>query len=137
EIDAIDETLRLGSLDRNVMLYRGGRVPGFDPDNPDALVGKAFRDPGFVSTSVDKGVANSFAKGYMNSMKSADRIIMEISAPEGTPGGYLPALNSGGHYDFEQEFLLPRDTTFLVTGWRSDSRLDSVVVEMMVVPDAS
>jgi hypothetical protein len=62
-------------------------------------VGDEIREPGFTSTSPDKGVAEGFGKP------------VKLTVPAGTKGAYIDAVARSG----EAEFLLPRGARFKVT----------------------
>ena len=78
-----------------------------------ALVGKSITpDNGFMSTAVNKPLAvNDFLQ------KDESKILYEITVPRGEKGIWMPAVtNFKESVSREGEFLLPRESRFIVTG---------------------
>lgn len=108
-IGRLDEAIARSSLPETCTLFRG-----LDPDYVrDLEPGTTFVDKGFVSTSLDPGVAHVFAveegeqgAGYPQGPITA--AMLRISASEGQPA--LSWMSS------EHEVILPRDSAFVVTG---------------------
>ena len=101
-IENIDSALQKGELPRDTFLYRMGRTPSNQ-------IGDVFTDKGFISTSTSRSVAESF------NPKSSRSDLIRISAPKGTKGGQLNRVSLHPH---ESEFLLPRETSFRITGFQ-------------------
>lgn len=112
-IEGLDMAMEKAAVPADVTVYRGVNSTDILKGNPgdfdsleeylDSMVGAQFRDPGFVSTSVDPGVADAF---------SSDTV-MEIRVPKGTKGFYMePITNVPG----EEELLLDRGYEFKITG---------------------
>jgi hypothetical protein len=81
----------------------------------DVQPGHAFRDDAFVATSASYARADNFA--YWNHWKTSlpeDPVIMEITIPAGVPA--LPVVAVATQFPQEHEVVLPRGTTFTVTG---------------------
>lgn len=71
-------------------------------------VGGEYRDPGFMSTSLDKSLAEGFGFG-------ADGVKLEIRLPAGQKALYMQSNPTRDrNFDHEQEFLLPRGTRYRV-----------------------
>jgi ADP-ribosyltransferase exoenzyme len=92
-------------LPQHTLLKRG---TGWPPDlkafqaNPDALLGKTFEDPGFVSTTV-AGSSGHF---------SGQALQLVIEAPKGTPAAFVNGVSD--FKDEENEMLLAAGTRFKV-----------------------
>jgi hypothetical protein len=96
-----------------------------NPSNEDdvkSLIGQAFADKGFLSCSTIFMDGKAIPK---NQFQKRD-VQMRISVPKGTKGA---ALNE----NWEYEFLMPPNTTILITGVKinvgSPSIIDAVVVK--------
>lgn len=101
-------------LDEDESLYRGvdGRVLGLTGNETEEelrkkLVGKSYKDKGFLSTSLSEDVAKEFsARGAFDEMESGAPTVLVIDA-KGTKGTYI---NSG-----LAEVVLDKDTTLHYT----------------------
>jgi len=111
-IKGLDETMvRTPNITRSITVYRGldaDSVEGFDTLEP----GDIFSDAGFVSTSLDSGIAIKFADRFMQT----DGVVLEINVPRNSEGIFPNSWLSETSNTFfnEFEFLLPRDSQFKV-----------------------
>lgn len=106
----IDGALAKGRLGRDLIVYRGvedvTEVYGWSAKD---MVGKTIHDKGFVSTSLNIGVArDEFAQN------PTDAVTFRIKVPKGSRGGYLGSLASQSA-SAEREFLMPRGQRYRVT----------------------
>lgn len=82
----------------DLVVYRG--VARLDDAELDFKVGQTFTDKAYMSTSMNRDVA----QGFLDGDKTA---LLEIKVPKGTRGAYVDMVSD---HDNEQEFLLPRAT---------------------------
>ena len=105
----IHKALLSSPLPADCIVYRGvssqalGKLKGL-PD--EALVGKVFRDKGFMSTSLNRGDA------------FGGDVLLEIEAPRGTPAAYVGHISQAGHY--ESEVLFDVNRIMKITSARRD-----------------
>lgn len=109
---AIDRSMRPTPID--MKLTRGTGNP-FGSTDPSSLVGKAWSDPAFMSTSWGSG---NFSGDF----------ILHIDAPKGTLARDVFPISS---HNTEEELLLARGTKFLVNG--VEKRGSSTHVYMRVI----
>lgn len=106
-IEACDSALARAEVQESFVAYRGLKATkGFDPRS---LIGKTFKDAGFGSVTMKSSLAKSFSKS------EEDAVLIEVHIPKGTKGGYIPSVSK---HPLEEEFLLPRDTTYRVVAYR-------------------
>ncbi|MCL4293543.1 MAG: hypothetical protein KJ056_11020 [Acidimicrobiia bacterium] len=98
----IDEAMLRTSLPEPVTLYRGTTLAAL-PDLPDQIVGRKFREPGFMSTSIGAGPA-----------WKDEPVQMEIIAPRGTRAVFMQPLQSTKGLIEEREVLLDRNQDYVV-----------------------
>ena len=119
---------RAPALENDMLAYRGiwgqKQTQFFTSLKP----GDTFTDKGFVSTSLNQTVAKDFARYE----KANGGVLMEIVNPAGTEGVFPLATRveineTYAHAISENEWLLPKDTTFRVVS--VEDRLIKVVVE--------
>jgi hypothetical protein len=96
-VGQLDSVLNTNTLGVDASLFR--RVGATGEGAPKLKVGSTFTDKGYVSTTVKPATGGDFA--------------MRIKAPASTKGAYI---ESATYKRGEQEFLLPRNTSFRVTG---------------------
>ena len=94
-----------------------------DADIGDFPVGTEFTDAGYVSTTVERSVADSIAKTSERSV----RFVVDDLAPDQHGAWMGDLLPEHAH---EREFLLPRNTKFRVTNIDADG-----VVHLRIVED--
>lgn len=96
-ISEMDKAFRVASLDRSVTVYRG--VHGTFADAIKRMqYGDTLTDPGFMSTSVNSGIAQSFSSG----------VIMKFTLKQGAKAIDVRPISSISR---EDEILLARGTT--------------------------
>jgi len=152
-IDSIDEIIELyGGLDSNTVLYRAVGLGAFIEQNEmyrkafesiqdktdvneiygilRNFVGFKFSDKGYMSTS----------PGYNTSLaKKPYPIVLEILAPQGTPGAYINQVSK--QYNVENEFLLDKGTNLRIVDVKlyddmgDYNAFDRVVVRCEVLPN--
>lgn len=102
-------------LDRPTILYRGIKNPNYLPRKQYAnfvknlKVGDVIEEPGFMSTTIDKDMAEGFANGGF---------VFEIDAPRGT-SVVSPLMNDElmrPYADPERELLMAPNTKLEITG---------------------
>lgn len=105
--------LEKGQTDRDLMMYRGMSnytKAGFKSID-DFKPGLVFKEAGFGSSSLDRGVGIQFAS------PDADfkHVLFEVRVPAGSSGLYL---NAGGiaKHEKEREFVAPPDAEYRVVG---------------------
>jgi hypothetical protein len=115
-MEGLDSALAKGSAPEPLTTYRGVRS---DPGDPHSLVkqlveaaksGGTFSDKAYVSSSMVGKVAEKQFSG--GSRKDVERAIIKIGVPKGSHGAYTDVLDITG----EAEWLMPRGSTFKVTG---------------------
>lgn len=121
EMIALDRALRKTEIPVDIAVYRGFNGKG-KQNYPqikeiNALKpGDIFKDPGFVSTSIDPKQAQRFAEtGSEGELDKDNATTFQIAVPAGTRGLFVGTKNFGftGALD-EKEVILPRDSKFLV-----------------------
>lgn len=96
-------------LERATVTYRGVKNDEFARTLRTLRAGDTFTDAGYVSTDINRQIANNFAR--------ADGVVIEIVNPAGTRGMVPLAYRvevAERHMVGEMEWLLPRGTTFRV-----------------------
>lgn len=106
-------------LEKPADLYRGMHFPKeYTPDDiVNAKPGTVLTDPGYVSTSHAKSVAESFSGKY----GGEDSVVLFINAPAGA--SYVPVDGISGLK--ESELVFPRGSRFVVTGVRQRPKPNS------------
>jgi ribosome-associated protein YbcJ (S4-like RNA binding protein) len=100
-INAIKE--RGTSLPQSIIVYRGGSYPKTS-DGSYAKIGDEFIKPGMMSTSMNKDIAEDFAK---ISSENGPASILNITVP---PGTNFLTLKMHSEFDHEKELLFNNDT---------------------------
>ncbi len=123
QIDIIDSIFndykKVWKTDKNITLYRALQDK-LTPSQVEALstIGKVFKDSSFVSTTKELGIAKRFSRYNP---------ILEIEVPKGSKYIDLDMLfNIDRKHWNEQEFLLPRNSMFMVTGFDEKSNIIKV-----------
>jgi hypothetical protein len=115
-----------------MFLHRGFKVPdGFDFD---AMSDFVFTDKGFISTSLQPRIAQSFSNHA-----SGRTAVFKILARKGQKGVYVDrALGRPADDIYEAEVLLPRGTTFRFNGKSYyDAKLQRKVYEVEIDPPST
>jgi hypothetical protein len=118
-IDSLDKAIETAPpLSEEVIAYRGIKGNGLNFFET-LKVGDVFEDKGYVSTTVDAGVAQQF--GTSGSMYQG--LAMRMRLPAGSKGIFPSGYKDPGREDWEKnadeaEFLLPRGSKFKVTAIR-------------------
>jgi len=107
QTDNIDAVLDKATLTEDATVYRGLAQDTLPAGN---MEGAVLTDRGYISTSASSKVAKSFS--------TDEGAFVEIRLRPGDKALFMDSLSNRGEF----EFLLPRDTSFLV---RSDTRLPS------------
>lgn len=97
-IRQIDAAVAQNELSHDSVLWRGFAPRQLGVDDVRDLVGKTVQDEGFVSTSLEERIAQSFAFSH-------DGVVARIVARKGTNAAYIPS---------EKEVLLPRGKRFRI-----------------------
>lgn len=100
-VNTLDELTHTSTVQKEFSVYRGFK------SFRNLSVGEEFADAGFVSTSANPFVAETFAQGR-------EDILAEIRVGKGARGFYMASHPVWGQGDREAEFLLPRGTRFKV-----------------------
>jgi SPP1 gp7 family putative phage head morphogenesis protein len=123
-IKAMDKAMKAApGLPEPVVSYRVlGQVNSSDIDELFGSLkpGDVWIDKAYSSTSLNKEYVESFKTGWL----------VEIENPEGTKGVMLDGLKSkGGYKNFEDEWLLPRNSSFEVIETNPSTRTMKVRVK--------
>lgn len=111
KVDKLDAAIaKSGGAPEDMVVYRG-----LKPVPKGIKVGKAFRDEGYASTTLNDGMAMVYAT-KAGRQKGA---VMHIAVPKGTKGGFVHEMTA---YNGEQEFLLGRGTMFHVDKIETDAK---------------
>jgi hypothetical protein len=114
----LDTALAAGKTDRDVIVYRGARRT--TADRILASLGGTFEDKAYQSSSVDKDIADNFAR---QTASTSTRLIMSIHVPKGSRGAYIDGVPNIEN-DYEGEFLLPRGTRLhILSAEQADDRI--------------
>lgn len=123
QIDVIDSLFndykKVWKTDKTITLYRALQDK-FTPSQVEALstIGKVFKDSSFISTTKELDTAKRFSRYNP---------ILEIEVPKGSKYIDLDMLfNIDRKHWNEQEFLLPRNSMFMVTGFDEKSNIIKV-----------
>lgn len=146
-ISHMDRLMAQSELTEDITVYRGmagvSRIfPG--GGEPGSLVGRTFRDKGFVSTSADRAIASDFAVGERF---GEEGVLLEVRVPRGTHAIQVSSDTFNGRAPSakpEQEILLDRSLRYRVVSdemrddwvyaggqWRSAGQYRHVVVEVI------
>jgi hypothetical protein len=121
----VDRATRKGRAPEKLLAFRG-MGPGSllaEANNQEALAGRQYRDAGFGSASLLRGVAREFA--------GEGGLLVEILVPAGTPGAYLNASPAAkDKYRDQCELLLARDLLYNVVGILREGDVPTVRMEI-------
>lgn len=116
-VDVLDSALNKGSLPEDMYLCKAidishSGLKGFDKDSDLMhlmnLIGHTIEDGAYSSTSASMDVAQGFQR--------TERIMLRLEAPKGTKGMWVGGSDERTAFKTEMEFVLPRGTSYLVTG---------------------
>lgn len=116
-VKGLDSYLDNASLGENVIAYRGGELSQDDVDALqemlDAGRSASFTDAGYMSTSLDWGMAKSFFHSHSEGAEEGNRaVFFKIHAPKGARAAPINVAESEGEY----EILFARGSEFSVIG---------------------
>lgn len=108
QIKGLDSAISRYELKDNIRVQRGvtegaldGLISQYGDDNA-GLIGKIYKDSGYMSTTALKG----------NAVANAKPVIFDIEVPSGTGRGAYVNQLAGQYQDTEYEFLLARNSKF-------------------------
>jgi hypothetical protein len=127
-INSLDDLFdKAPKIEKDVVLYRGIHSQYSDFLMRSYEVGDAFIDDAYISTSLNKELAQEWADTVdadfepTDGMKTPPKLLLEIVVPAGTRGVYVPGyLGGSADYDEEYEILLDRGTKFVVISKTED-----------------
>ncbi len=126
QIRKLDQAIEKGSIPDDIILYRGvGKdYLGVDFSNPEALIGTTVKEGGFMSSSGESEVAETYGRG----------VVLEMNVPKGTHAAYVDLVQSTGdelrEYFQEDgdagniEYLLERGGQLKFTGYKREKTED-------------
>lgn len=123
EIDLLDRALEKATIGTDIRLERKMAAPWFVEQfggkdlmdlRPEDVVGKVYTEKAFVSTSAMLGAnfANQDTDQY-------GHVRLKIRARSESKGLYVGEMSP---FENEKEVLLPRNSAFLIRGWRVGSK---------------
>lgn len=115
-VERIDSALSKGHMPHNVVVYRGVHYI----DDPSSMVGKTFEHQGYMSTSLNRNVADYVAKKTRKTTISdapARSLTLRLTVPKGHPGALITQRFMRG----SNEVLLPRNTKVKFTKYEPAS----------------
>lgn len=107
-LDSAFEKLR---IKEPIIAYRGAVYPEFFDAPSGSLVGHQFKDPGYMSTSLDLNTAYGFMRMKHKAQKKA--VLMEVRLPKGARATYMEGITENPG---ELELLVDRNSDFRVVG---------------------
>ena len=116
----IHSALQRAVLPVDVTVYRrgGDTILGSQSGKSDAeIIGKSFRDRGFISTAMSKEAARP------------GNTMLRIKVPKGCHAANIETLSMAGSY--EEELLIDKDQVFVITGIEYDGACRIVDVIML------
>lgn len=138
-INSLDSAISKGMLETDAKLYRGVGVEafgipannGYEPANPQNIlkqmqdrIGVTYTDKGYMSTSIDKKVAQEYA----NKRFYEGGIMLEINAKKGTNALYVGKNKIYGGE--EKEMLFGRNKQYTPTKARIENGIVVVTVDL-------
>lgn len=111
QIDVMDGVFARHATPEDLWVSRAVAPDAFGGKEPDELVGSAFQDDGFMSTTVSENLPGEF-----DQFADLYPVIMRLKVPKGTPAYYTEGL--GDTPENEHELLLGRGREFDVTAVR-------------------
>ena len=108
QIKGLDSAISRYELKDNIRVQRGvtegaldGLISQYGDDNAE-LIGKIYKDSGYMSTTALKG----------NAVANAKPVVFDIEVPSGTGRGAYVNQLAGQYQDTEYEFLVARNSKF-------------------------
>lgn len=135
DLAGLDETIARQKLAQPVEVWRGTR------DGMDLTVGSTFTDAGYVSTTVDRAIADRFthSTGWNDTVqRSEGAALVRMKLPAGQAAA--PMTEKAERYQYrdkgfvaerEREVVLPRGLTYRVTGEDSSGPVRVIDVEVV------
>ncbi len=133
-VQHLDAVISRGSVPQNITVYRG-RQRCISLAEARSMIGNEITDHGYLSTSAHVAIGESYAlRGTPNGT------LYQIEVPAGSPAAWRHSSERDGIA--EKEILLPRSSTFIVTGasQRADPEVQghfATVIHMRLVPPGS
>lgn len=129
----LDSAISRYKLMDNIRVQRGVMEDALDnllaqySDDISMLIGKIYRDSGYMSTTVLQG----------NSVATAKPVIFEIEIPAGAGRGAYVNQLAGQYQDAEYEFLLARNSKFEITGIEKNEEPipPQTIIKMRLIAD--
>lgn len=129
----LDSAISRYKLRDNIRVQRGVMEDALDnllaqySDDISMLIGKIYRDSGYMSTTVLQG----------NSVATAKPVIFEIEIPAGAGRGAYVNQLAGQYQDAEYEFLLARNSKFEITGIEKNEEPipPQTIIKMRLIAD--
>lgn len=118
---ALDDALRQGATPEPLVLWRG-----IDHDVSGLAPGSVIQDQAFVSTGLSP---ESIVKGWSD----ADATVVRITAPAGTPGGFIGDINPDVAWGDPPEWLLPTGSSMRVVRYTPGSAAGPGLLEVEMV----
>lgn len=124
----IDSAISRYKLKDNIQVQRGVMEDALDSlieqygDDISGLIGKTYRDSGYMSTTVLHG----------NPVATVKPVIFEIEVPAGTGRGAYVNQLAGQYQDAEYEFLIRRNASFLIKGIEEDADSGKMIIKMVM-----
>lgn len=126
DINNLDSTIGRFVLEEPIRVYRGVQSKAFDEvlekykvSSIDELIGKQYNDKGYMSTTAYEG----------NPIATAKDVCMIIDIPKGRGVGAY--INDFSMYDdAEYQFLINRDSTFVIDSVQTDENTRLTTVRM-------
>ena len=132
QIKAIDEAINSFNLKENIIVQRGAPHSSldvlfktYDISEMTDLIGKKYRDEGYMSTTALFG----------NPVATTKNVVFDISIPAGTGRGAYINEFSAQFKDAEYEFLIKHGASFTITDVSEDIDLDKVYIKMTMDVD--
>lgn len=122
QIKSLDAAIEKSTIPEDTVLYRG--MGSFSQmgvtGDPRDLIGSTITDKGYMSTTIDSGLANQYMQNAAHSGidTSGGQVSLKITAKAGSKGAFISGFATdaqlywGGNY----EYVLPRNSQIKITG---------------------
>lgn len=110
-IESLDKSLSKFELKEDISVIRGLSTKNIEDYgyNLDKIIGQTFKDKGYLSASIDKGVASDFAERAVEN-DGGEPLYIQFDIPKGTGrGAFIDVMSSNRG---EEEFLIVRNVEF-------------------------